>query len=180
MGAANPHRTEDSGALVTEQTLTDDSLQTLMCEVENIINNRPITSTSDDANDIEPLTPNHLLLMKVQPSMPPGTFNKDDQYARRRWRQVQYLADLFWPRWTREYLPLLQERRKWSQLRRNLKPGDVVLLVDSSAPRNTWIMGRILQTIPDASGTVRRVKVQTKNTTLERPVNKLCLLQEAG
>ncbi|TWW54055.1 hypothetical protein D4764_12G0010570 [Takifugu flavidus] len=37
--------------------------------------------------DIEPLTPNHLLLMKTQPNMPPGIFNKDDLYARKRWRQ---------------------------------------------------------------------------------------------
>lgn len=72
------------GALVKEQTLSDDSLHTLMCEVESIINDRPITSPSDDPCDIEPLTPNHLLLIKVQPNMPPGTFNKDDQYARRR------------------------------------------------------------------------------------------------
>ena len=166
-------------ALVREQTLTDDDLQTLMCEVESIINGRPLTSPSDDPCDLEPLTPNHLLLMKVQPNMPPGTFNKDDQYARRRWKQVQYLADLFWTRWTREYLPLLQERQKWSRLKRNFKHGDVVLVVDSLSPRNTWIMGRVTQTIPDSSGAVRRVKLQTKTSTLERPVNKLCLLQEA-
>ncbi|TWW61438.1 hypothetical protein D4764_04G0000850 [Takifugu flavidus] len=70
-----------------EQTLTDDSLQTFLCEVESIINGRPITSVSDDPCDIEPLTPNHLLLMKTQPNMPPGIFNKDDLYARKRWRQ---------------------------------------------------------------------------------------------
>ena len=37
-------------------------------------------SQAHDPCDIEPLTPNHLLLIKVQPNMPPGTFNKDDQY----------------------------------------------------------------------------------------------------
>ncbi len=74
------------GALVKEQTLTGDSLQTLMCEVESVINGHLITSTSDDPHDVEPLTPNHLLVMKVQPNVPPGTFSKDDQYARRRWR----------------------------------------------------------------------------------------------
>lgn len=84
--------------LVKEQTLTDDSLQTLMCEVESIINNPPITSPSDD---LESLTPNHLLLMIVQPNMPPGTFSKDNLYARRFWRQVQYLVDLFWTKWTK-------------------------------------------------------------------------------
>lgn len=40
-------------------------------------------------------------------------------------------------------------------------------------------MGRILKTIPDASGIVRRACVQTKTCQLERPITKLCLLQEA-
>ncbi|KAJ8353330.1 hypothetical protein SKAU_G00208970 [Synaphobranchus kaupii] len=166
-------------SLMKEQAVNDDSIQTIMCEVESIINGRPLTSISDDANDLEPLTPNNLLLLKSQPSMPPGIFSKDDTYTRKRWKQVQYLADLFWTRWTREYLPLLQERQKWSRSRRNLAAGDVVLLVDSSSPRNSWLMGRVVETLPDSSGAVRRAKVKTKTSILERPVNKLCLLEEA-
>lgn len=81
-------------ALLKEQSLTDDSLYTLLCEVESIINGRPITMLSDNPHDLEPLTPNHLLLMKTQPNIPPGVFNKNDVYSRRRWRQVQYLANL--------------------------------------------------------------------------------------
>ena len=57
--------------------------------------------------------------------------------------------------------------------------GDVVLLVDSSSPRNSWLMGRVVETLPDSSGMVRRVRIKTKTNTLERPVNKLCLLEEA-
>ncbi|KAL0146847.1 hypothetical protein M9458_057786, partial [Cirrhinus mrigala] len=166
-------------SLLKEQAVNDDCLKTIMCEVESIINGRPLTSVSDDANDVEPLTPNHLLLLKSQPIMPPGIFCKDDTYARRRWKQVQYLADLFWTRWTREYLPLLQERQKWLKPRRNSMMGDVVLLVDGSSPRNSWVMGKIVETLPDSSGTVRRVKLKTKTSILERPVNKLCLLKEA-
>ncbi len=111
--------------------------------------------------------------------MPPGIFSKDDMYTRKRWKQVQYLMDLFWTRWTREYLSLLQERQKWLKPRRNFMTGDVVLLVDSSSPRNSWLMGKVVETLPDSNGTVRRVKIKTKTNTLERPVNKLCLLEEA-
>lgn len=167
-------------ALLREQSLTDDSLHTLLCEVESIINGRPITTLSDNPHDLEPLTPNHLLLMKMQPNIPPGVFNRNDLYSKRRWRQVQYLANLFWTRWAREYIPLLQERQKWSAQKRNLQTGDVVLVVDNTTPRNTWTMGRIIQTLPDSAGLVRRVVLKTKTSTLERPVNKLCLLQEAA
>ena len=165
-------------SVLKEQVVDDEALQTLFCEVEAIINDRPITNSSDNSNDLEGLTPNHLLLLKREPLLPPGLFEKDDLYSRRRWKQVQYLADLFWKRWVREYLPLQQERQKWSQVRQNLKPGDVVMIVDDSAPRNSWLLGRVTQTIPDSKGLVRRVLVKTKTNILERPVDKLCLVCE--
>ena len=93
--------------LMKEQPVSDESLCTLFCLVESIINNRPLTTVSSDHRDLEPLTPNHLLLLRHEASFPPGEFVKEDIYSRKRWRQVQYLADLFWRRWTREYLPTL-------------------------------------------------------------------------
>lgn len=123
--------------------------------------------------------PNHLLLLKNQASVPPGVFKKKDAYARRRWKQSQYLADLFWSRWTREYLPLLQEWQKWFRTKRNFQLGDIVLIVDGSAPRNSWMIGRVLKTMPDTKGALRRVSVQTKTSVLVRPVSKLCLLHKA-
>jgi len=76
-------------ALLNQQTLDDEGLVTLLCEVEAIINDRPITKSSNDPMDLEPLTPNHLLLLKPNPSIPPGVFCPEDSYSRRRWRQVQ-------------------------------------------------------------------------------------------
>lgn len=83
-------------SVLQQQRLDDDGLQTVMCEAEAILNDRPITKLSDDPNDLEPLTPNHILLMKGKPFLPPGLFEPHDLYVKRRWRQVQYIADLFW------------------------------------------------------------------------------------
>ena len=98
--------------ITKEQVLTDESLATLMCEAEAIVNSRPITTVSDDVRDLEALTPSQLILLRNGSRLPPGEFHTKDVY-RRRWRQVQYLANIFWKRWTKEYLPLLQERTKW-------------------------------------------------------------------
>ena len=114
-------------ALMKEQVVDDESLCTLFCIVESVINNRPLTTVSDDHRDQDPLTPNHLLLMRPSPELPPGEFVKQDCYVRRRWRQVQYLADIFWKRWVREYIPTLQLRQKWCNPARNIVVGDVVL-----------------------------------------------------
>ena len=43
--------------LMKEQTLSDETLLTLMCEVESTVNSRPITVVSEDPSDMEPLTP---------------------------------------------------------------------------------------------------------------------------
>lgn len=105
-------------------------------------------------------------------------FDKQDLYARRRWKQSQYISDLFWKRWTKEYLPNLQERQKWNELKRNLKTGDVVLIADSLAPRNSWMIGRIINVFPDKHGVVRSVEIKTKTNIIKRPVTKLCMLVE--
>ena len=158
-------------ALCKEQTLDDEGLLTLMCEVEAIVNGRPITKVSDDPRDPEALTPNHFLLLRSGPTVPPGVFVKGDMYSRRRWRQVQYLADVFWRRWLREYLPALQERQKWRSGRRNLMQNDVVLVVDESVPRSSWPLGRIIEVYPNKrDGFVR-------SSVLVRPVDKLVLLE---
>ncbi|KAL0150776.1 hypothetical protein M9458_053934, partial [Cirrhinus mrigala] len=144
-------------SVLKEKVLDDEGLQTALCEVEAIVNDHPITTISDDVTDPEPLTPNHLLLLKGKPILPPGLFTKNDLYSRWRWRQVQYICDLFWKRWTREYLPLMKERQKWHKLRKNLKSGDMVLIVDDTSPRNSWPVGRITKTLPDKRGYVHRV-----------------------
>ena len=71
-------------ALMKEQILDDESLNTLMCEIESILNSRPLTKVSDDQRDASALTPNHLLLLKSNHCYPPGLFSNKDGYSRRR------------------------------------------------------------------------------------------------
>ncbi|XP_017557165.1 uncharacterized protein LOC108429724 isoform X2 [Pygocentrus nattereri] len=161
------------------QMLDDEGFHTVLCEAEAIINSRPITKASSDPNDLEALTPNHLLLLHAKPCLPPGLFVKEDLYIHRRWKQVQYMADIFWKRWTREYLPQLQERQKWTRISRNFTVGDIVLIVDHTAPRISWVMGKVVEEIPDKNVLVLQVRIKTKTSMLYRPITKLCLLQEA-
>ena len=124
-------------ALVKEQQLNDEGLSTLMCEAKTIVNGRPITKLSDDPRDLEPLTPNHILLLSTGPTTPPENFHKNDNYSKKRGRQVQYLADVFWRRWTREYLPSLQERHNWNKEHRNVAVDNIVLVLDESTPHSS-------------------------------------------
>ena len=161
-----------------QQAMDDEGLTTLMCLVEWIINGRPLTTVSDDIKDLEPLTPNHLLLqLQSGAVLLMSEPVKTDLYRRRRWRQVQYLADIFWKRWTKEYVPSLQLRQKWTKTERNVEIGDVVIVIDENASRNTWLLGRVVETFAGSDGLVRSAKVATKSSELVRPIHKLCLLE---
>ena len=100
---------------------------------------------------------------------------KEDILVRKKWRQAQILADYFWKRWLKEYVPALQERP-----RQNEEVGDLVLLVDEPLPRGQWRMGRVIKVVPGRDGLVRTVEIKTgASTSLVRPIQKLCLLEES-
>ena len=98
----------------------------------------------------------------------PGIFEKEDLHCRRQWRQAQYLANLFWKRWIKEYLPTLQERKKWNEPRENLKVGELVLLADENYPRGQWPLARVVEVFESEDGYVRSAKVLTSCTVVTR------------
>jgi hypothetical protein len=156
--------------------LTDEILATLFCEVESIVNSRPLTKVSDDVSDPAPLTPNHLLILKEGPCKPPGNFGTIDMY-KRRWRHVQHLANQFWKKWVRFYLPELQIRHKWTKVKSNVSVGDLVLVMEENTPRNVWPLALIEEVNMGRDGFVRSVKLKTASSRLVRPICKIVLLE---
>ena len=163
---------------------TNEILSTFMAEACGIVNSCPITSVSSDANEPQALTPAMLLTTKMQPlHPPPGDFVKEDLVARKRWRQVQYLANQFWIRWRQEYLQGLQPRRKWSESKPNLAEGDVVLLREKENPRCYWPLARVVKTYNSDDGKVRKAEVKfyrngAQRTAL-RPISELILIEHS-
>ena len=153
------------------QRLDDETLHTLFCEIESIMNDRPLSYISTDSNNLEPITLAHLLLLRGGGCDTPGVFSDADAFSRRRWRQAQYLASQFWLRFVREFLPTLQIRQKWTRESRNFKEGDVVLLTDKDAPRGQWPMGKIVSFSREGW-----ICFKTRNSTLLRPIHKLVLV----
>ena len=173
--------------------LDDMSLRTLLYEAMAVVNSRPLTVDGiNDPQALEPLTPNHLILMKSKIALPPpGTFVKEDLYATKRWRRVQYLIEQFWGRWKKEYLMNISTRKKWHLPQRNLRVDDIVIIKDYNQPRCHWQLGRVVEVFQDSDNLVRRVKVLVgeqnlkgnqsapyRHSVIERPVQKLVLLLE--
>ena len=167
-------------AIIGVGCVNDHTLRTLFTEVEAMMNSRPLTAVSDDPKDLQPLTPNHLLVQRRVMALPPGLFVKEDNYSRRRWRQSQFLANQYWKRWMKEYIPTLQERQKWHRATRDVAVNDLVLLAEDNVPRGKWPMARVVSVFLGRDGRVRSVELKTATSVLTRPVVKLCMLEESS
>ncbi|XP_013135105.1 PREDICTED: uncharacterized protein LOC106100681 [Papilio polytes] len=92
-------------------------------------------------------------------------------------RAAQGLADEYWRRWIREYLPTLTTRGESRKSEDNSpRPGDLAHIGDGHLPRNIWPRGIITRTFPGPDGVVRNVEVKTRGGLLRRPVKKVAVL----
>ena len=160
------------------QMLNDEQLTTLCAEAERVVNSRPLMRASGDVTDDAVITPQDLLLPgSGSTCAPPGVFEPADCYVRRWWRQAQYLADVFWRRWVREYLPTLHERQRWHREQRSLRVGDLVIMKDLDTSRGHWPLGRVTAVHPSQDGLVRSVDLKCRDKVFRRPVTQLCFLE---
>lgn len=164
--------------VTNDRPMYEEVLRTLFTEVESTLNSRPLTSLSDDPKDIHVLTPNHFLTGKKTKYFQSKEFTSSDLNNRKRWRSAQALANMFWARFIKEYLPTLQQRKKWNKINRNFIVNDIVLVKDENVSRSFWPLARIIDVHKGNDEIVRSCKLKLGNNTLVRPCNKLCLLEE--
>ena len=162
-------------AAISSRCPTEETFLTTMTEIEAVLNSRPLTYVSATPGDPKPLSPNDFLLFTARSA---GAFGLEEQgrVVRRQWRQALQLADYFWSRWLKEYLPSLLGRNRMQQVSKPVRVGDIVVVYDSTSPRNSWPLGKVTQSYPGKDGHVRVVDVTTAFGTYRRPVSKIAVL----
>ena len=148
--------------VLQKQVLTDEVLATAMAEVESLVNSRPLTEVSSNVDGLEAITPNYFLLGRASPNLPPGVFLDKEMSSRKRWRQAQVVATHVWKRWVREHLSGQIQRKKWNEDTRNIQVGDLILVVDYTVSRGSWLLGRVVEVFPGTDGVVRSADVKAK------------------
>ena len=132
-------------AVLGNRTVTEDILSTTMCLVERTLNIRPLTPVISDAAVSEAITPNHFLLGEKNSCLP--YLPRAEQFVdhRKLFRQTQAYVDLIWDRLRKEYLPMLNSRKKWETTTdRSLQQGDFLWLVEDSDKRVSGLNNRNL------------------------------------
>ena len=167
--------------------VTFEELSCILTELEAIINNRPLCYDPGDLNQLETLTPNHLLYGRKQRTFPKETISWEEyssdptvgttEVVTKRFKYISHLCDHMWNRWKREYLSALRETHN-NNVRNEVWPklGEIVLIHDEG-PRAKWKLGAIIGLFPGGDGVVRVVQLKTSAGVITRPIVKLYPLE---
>ena len=167
--------------------LTMDELNTIVIEVECIVNNRPLTYVdNDDLN--ETVTPNHLILGQRISTLQDNLYGErheplNTKNAKQRFLYKHKILCDFRNRWSKDYLLELRDISKKNQVesKQSIAIGDVVLIEDDG-PRLQWKLGKVIELIKSKDGEYRAAKIKVtganiKSGIIERPIRRLYPLE---
>ena len=165
--------------------------QTLIKEVQAVVNDRPITYVSHDVNDTEPLTPSKLLCGYDVSTLPHPTvdpdeldgddFNDHNQLSKVMKRRA-LLYEHFVQRFKNGYFASLRERHAYQSKKREsrdqfIKVRDVVLIHEDNVPRSSWKLAIIKRLICGSDGRVRAANIPTSTGVTNRAIHLLYPLE---
>ena len=173
--------------IIGKALLTFEELQTVLCEVEKVINGRPLVYTSED-DLIETITPFHLmngrnLLCKDKHTcMESIEMNLSD--CSKRAKYLSKIISDYWTRFSSTYLNELRQRHMYEKRKSNNKNkllvGDVVLIKDDIiTPRMMWKIGKVEElVVVGKDNSVRGailsiISKKGRRTRASRPLQKL-------
>ncbi|KAH9397032.1 hypothetical protein TYRP_003336 [Tyrophagus putrescentiae] len=157
---------------------TPEELSTILCEVEAIVNSRPLLPGTLTTS---PLTPAHFLIGRSFTFVPPLRMKEKpvDPFL------INYATiceerDKLWTRLRKEYLTSLRQFHRHGGKTREPEIGELVLLV-GSCKREDWDWGRVQSLMRGPDGIVRAASLLMPNGNIwERPVQSLIPLESSA
>ena len=142
------------------QRLTPTEFSAVLYEAMNTVNERPIGVVSYDS-ELSILTPNSLLLGRSVAKNPGGWHPTSSTLER--FHLVQTVNSTFWSSWMKIATPALVINEKWQVTKRNLQPGDIVLIMDKGVMRAEYRLGYVEEVYPGNDGLVRNAKISYRH-----------------
>ena len=166
-------------------------LETLLKEVQAVVNDRPLTYVSADPLDLAPICPSQLVLGHRVTELPHASISADDIHdpdysndpdqVTRAQRRRSLLYGHFITRFKQDYLPALREQHIYKNKRKTpftetVSEGQVVQ-IHEDGPRVGWKCAVITGLIRGPDGQVRAAELRTVSGKTNRPISKLYPLE---
>lgn len=163
--------------MLFKKRLTFRQLETLIIEVEGIVNKRPLCTVKMKEDEL-PITPAELVLGRTLDLLP-DPVKLSDVDLKEVWAHRKHLLNSFWHRFRNDYLLELQPRKIWQRQPEKMpKEGDVVLLRDDHLSRNDWRMATVEELHPGKDGLPRLVRLRKPNgQMIHRHISRLAVLE---
>jgi hypothetical protein len=161
--------------MIGRAKLSEEDLRNCLSAITATINERPLTTVTEDEEDLIPLTPSMFLRGTCNTEYPEGQM-LSERGLQASYKKMQELHEKLQVRFRKEYLAQLVQR---AQEKKTPEPkvGDVVLVGADNKKRYEWPMARILELIPGRDGKNRVAKVKTQGGILLRPLQRLYPLE---
>jgi hypothetical protein len=158
-----------------------EEFNTLICQIEAILNSRPLYALTSNPEELDALTPGHFAVQRNLLLPPTPRDASERPTITKRWLTLQSILNGYWEVFQESYLQTLQKRSKWFHQKPNIQIGDLVLLKEPNTKARKWKLGRVTQTYPDPKGNVRKADVRTDRGEFQRGINMIIpLLSEEG
>ena len=167
---------------IGRKLLSWDKLLTMVTEVEAIVNTRPLTYVYGDFLSGFTLTPVHFLTGNLDTVIPFNLDDCEDVEFQQRKDSAQDLTE-YWKKSQKQLLALretlpLSHKKQRSQISRQPKIGEIVLVKEDSLPRRAWKLTLIKEYILSKDGEIRSIIIQLPNKQLvSRAINHLFPLE---
>ncbi|XP_018343350.1 PREDICTED: uncharacterized protein LOC108749269 [Trachymyrmex septentrionalis] len=163
--------------ILKKACLSYEEMLTVLYDCEAVINSRPLTAMSDNAQDFVPLTPS----MFLQEIKEVGVLDCDFLERCRldkRFVYRQSIKDQLRSRFRIEYLgELMYHDNKRSKRIRQPQIGDIVLIGNDNQKRLDWPLARVTELILGKDNKPRVVRLKTASGELTRPVQRIYSLE---
>ncbi|XP_071653545.1 uncharacterized protein, partial [Temnothorax longispinosus] len=143
--------------IVGDQLLTYEEMNTLLIQIEAVLNSRPLCPQSEDPTDISALSPGHFLIGQALTTIPEPSLDGVKVSHLSRWQLLRKMLEDFWKQWSRDCLQRYLAVYKWNNAVPSIKEGSLVLVVDERYPPAKWPLGRVVKTHPGQDGHTRVV-----------------------
>ncbi|EYC27487.1 hypothetical protein Y032_0009g755 [Ancylostoma ceylanicum] len=183
---------------IGRRKLTEELLHTTLCEIESVVNSRPLTTLGDQSSPCEILRPIDFVYKDIRhgtTQLSPRTDEDDPDYlpypelssqkaAKEALTETERLTKKFWTMWKHEYLVELRDRhqlfgKNHKATNREPRIGDVVIMdEDNHTSRGQWPLAVIIDIVRSRDGSIRSVILRTNTgREVQRPVNRIIPLE---